>query len=247
LRERQTDSEDPESHFTQAIPIAGNIVIDAPHTAASTHLEIDASRSTHKGDLEIDLKGGMWRNNPQAAHFRFICDRNSEEPSLPAFIGITAGTHNFEWPTPHACAREPLSFNALEEGEDTTPGGDDTQPEGNGDEGQELVDTVPAHHTVRNLMIAFAVASSAILGLGYLVRYPPPKVRRWVSSTARKLPFRVGEGILVRWAEEAMFINDEEDLMVNYEEECDSDEQIPLKPSPTRLSARFADYGSARW
>lgn len=43
-----------------------------------------------------------------------------------------------------------------------------------------------------------------------------------------------------------MFVDDEEDVMVNYEEECDSDEQIPLKPSPTRLSARFMDYGSAR-
>lgn len=56
----------------------------------------------------------------------------------------------------------------------------------------------------------------------------------------------MGEGILVQWAEEAMFINDEEDVMVNYEEERDSDEYIPLKLSPTRLSARFMDYGSAR-
>lgn len=43
-----------------------------------------------------------------------------------------------------------------------------------------------------------------------------------------------------------MFINDEEDVMVNYEEERDSDEYIPLKPSQIRLSARFMDYGSAR-
>lgn len=85
-----------------------------------------------------------------------------------------------------------------------------------------------------------------ILGLGYLIRYPPPSVKRWVGVTARKLPFRVGEGILVQWADEAMFINDEEDVMVNYEEGYDSDEQIPLKPSPTRLSSRFMDYGSAR-
>jgi len=94
-------------------------------------------------------------------------------------------------------------------------------------------------------MIGFAMASTAILGLGYLIRYPPPKVKRWVGSTAKKLPFRVGESILVQWAEEAMFINDEEDVMVNYEED-DSDEHIPLKPSPTRLSVRFMDYGSAR-
>lgn len=85
-----------------------------------------------------------------------------------------------------------------------------------------------------------------MLGFGYLIRYPPPKIKRWVGATAKKLPFRVGEGILVQWAEEAMFINDEEDVMVNYEEECDSDEQIPLKLSPTRPSVRFMDYGSAR-
>jgi len=42
-----------------------------------------------------------------------------------------------------------------------------------------------------------------------------------------------------------MFINDEEDVMVNYEEEHDFGEQIPLKPSPTQLYARFMDYGSA--
>ena len=85
-----------------------------------------------------------------------------------------------------------------------------------------------------------------MLGFGYLIRYPPPEVKRWVGVTAKKLPFRVGEGILIQWAEEAMFADGEEDVMVNYEEECDSDEQIPLMPSPTRVSARFMDYGSAR-
>lgn len=30
-------------------------------------------------ELEIDLKRGMWRNEPQAARFRFICDRHTEE------------------------------------------------------------------------------------------------------------------------------------------------------------------------
>lgn len=85
-----------------------------------------------------------------------------------------------------------------------------------------------------------------MLGFGYLIRYPPSQLKRLVGITAKKLPFRVREGILVRWAEEALFINDEEDVMVNYEEEHDSDEYIPLKLSPTRLSARFMDYGSAR-
>jgi hypothetical protein len=38
------------------------------------------------GNLEIDLKGGMWRNQPQAAHFRFICDRNAREVCKRALL-----------------------------------------------------------------------------------------------------------------------------------------------------------------
>lgn len=59
--------------------------------------------------------------------------------------------------TPHACAKELQSFNALEQDEGTPPAGDDTQPEGDGS--QDLVDPLPVHHTARNLMIVFAVAS----------------------------------------------------------------------------------------
>jgi len=244
LREHLTDFQDSESHFTQAIPIAGPHAIGTPHSKTSSRLEVDAYRGTHDVELGIVLKEGIWRNEPQAAHFRLICNQHVQEPSLPKFIGITAGSHNFEWTTSHACAKGPLGFNVLEQEESAPPEEDGAQPEGDGS--QELVDSLPVHHTVRNLMIWFAMASTAILGLGYLVRCPPPKIKRWVGATAKKLPFRVGEGILVQWAEEAMFINDEEDVMVNYEEEYDSDEQIPLKPSPTRLSVRFMDYGSAR-
>jgi len=183
----------------------------------------------------------MWRNVPQGTHFRFMCDHNAKGPSLPTFIGVIAGIHNFEWSTPHACAKEPPSFSTLEENEDSAPPAEDALPEGS----QELVDSLPVHR-VRYLMIVLAVVSSAVLGIGYLIRYPSPQVKRWVGITAKKLPFRVGEGVLVQWAEEAMFINGEEDVMVNYEEECDPDEYIPLKPSPTRLSVRFMDYGSAR-
>jgi len=59
--------------------------------------------------------------------------------------------------TPHACAKEPRRFSAFEQDEDTPPAGDDNQTEGDGS--QDLVDPLPVHHTVRNLMIVFAVAS----------------------------------------------------------------------------------------
>jgi hypothetical protein len=70
---------------------------------------------------------------------------------------MTAGVHNFEWPTPHACAKEPPSFSALGEGEDSTLPGEEALPEG--DESQGLVDALPVHHTVRNLMVVLVVAS----------------------------------------------------------------------------------------
>lgn len=47
--ERHTGAEDPESHFTQAIPIAARIPIDTPHTTISTRFEVDAYHSAHNG------------------------------------------------------------------------------------------------------------------------------------------------------------------------------------------------------
>lgn len=245
LREGQVHSRESRSHFAQAIPIVGGFSIGTLHATTSSRLEVDTHHNTHNGELEIDLKEVMWRNERRAVHFRFICDQHAREPSLPVFVDITAGTHNFEWSTLHACAKESLSFSLLGENEDSTPPGEEALPEGDGS--QDLVnDRLPVHHTFRILVIALAATSTAMLGLGYLIRYPPPQFKRWVGAATKKLPFRVDEGVLVQWAEEVMPINGEEDVMVNYEEQDDTDEYIPLKPSPTRLSARYMDYGSAR-
>ena len=70
---------------------------------------------------------------------------------------MTAEIRNFEWTTPYACAKEPLSFSSLEQGGDAAQSGDDAQQEGDG--GQDLVESAPVHHTIRNLMVWFAVAS----------------------------------------------------------------------------------------
>ena len=62
--------------------------------------------------------------------------------------------------------------------------------------------------------------------------------------------FRVGEGKLVRWAQEDMeILADEEDFMVNANANGDEDlglidEYIPLKPSPRKNF--MPNYGSAR-
>ena len=59
--------------------------------------------------------------------------------------------------------------------------------------------------------------------------------------------FRVGEHVLLRWAQEDMgYENGEEDHMVNGEQDPDfyaDEEQIPLKPSPRK--GHVPSYGSA--
>ena len=39
--------------------------------------------------------------------------------------------------------------------------------------------------------------------------------------------------------------DNDEDVMVNYHEDDDPDEQIPLKPSPGKQPHRLVNYGSA--
>lgn len=96
---------------------------------------------------------------------------------------------------------------------------------------------------------------SGVLVTAYLMYLPPLRLRRWVKShfvKSRKsqLPFRVAEDLLVRWSEEDMGIQGEEDFMVNGRDDRDDyynlDEQIPLKPSPSKFSNGEMDYGSAR-
>ncbi len=79
---------------------------------------------------------------------------------------------------------------------------------------------------------------------------PPRSVRRRFQSYVKKHPsllkFRVGEGVLIRWASEDLELeNGEEDLMVNGANASygDDEEQIPLKPSPRK--GHLTGYGTA--
>ena len=96
----------------------------------------------------------MLKRYASGAAFAFRAGHLFFQPSLPTLTEITSGIHNFEWSTPHACAREPLGFSILEENEDSTSPGEDALPEGS----KDLVDSLPAH-TVRNLTIVLAAAS----------------------------------------------------------------------------------------
>lgn len=89
-------------------------------------------------------------------------------------------------------------------------------------------------------------------------------VRAFVHTHLKPLSqrFRVGESLLVRWADEDMgVLGDGYEEYASYDGEIDDmvngrarreddelewlDEQIPLKPSP-RLRREFVDYGTAR-
>ena len=58
--------------------------------------------------------------------------------------------------------------------------------------------------------------------------------------------FRVGEGVLVRWAHEDLDLDEHEGLIVEGDDVngfVDEEEHIPLKPSPRK--GGFVTYGSA--
>jgi len=86
------------------------------------------------------------------------------------------------------------------------------------------------------------LSRSGLIILGFLFYHPPTFILWFIATYLKPIRFRVGEGRIVRWAQEDMgFFEDEEDVMVNGGVE----EQIPLKR--TRPQHRlFADYGSAR-
>jgi hypothetical protein len=94
----------------------------------------------------------------------------------------------------------------------------------------------------RDRLVVFMIA--------YLIYLPQRRLKRRVALLVKtrrsQLPSRVAESLLVRWAEEDMGIEGEQDFMVNDRQDLDLDEQIPLKPSPGRLSSPSMNYGSAK-
>lgn len=100
--------------------------------------------------------------------------------------------------------------------------------------------------------VELTVDFSAIVAIvGYVLYRPPRPLRQRVIAFLKSRPsllrFRVGENVLVRWAEEDIELLDgEEDVMVNGDGESiffADEESIPLKPSPRK--GRILSYGSA--
>lgn len=89
--------------------------------------------------------------------------------------------------------------------------------------------------------------------LAYVIYSPPRPLRRRVQQFLKAHPallrFRVGEGVLVRWAQhEDVLLDDmDDDATVVHGDDVhfmDEEEQIPLKPSPHRTRSGHTTYGS---
>ena len=89
-----------------------------------------------------------------------------------------------------------------------------------------------------------------------MIYYPPRRLRRFLSSWLKSRPsllrFRVGEGVLVRWVQEDLELDGEEDFMINgggrdgdslFAVDDEEEEAIPLKPSPRKVRGH-SSYGS---
>ncbi|PSS08914.1 hypothetical protein PHLCEN_2v3404 [Hermanssonia centrifuga] len=84
------------------------------------------------------------------------------------------------------------------------------------------------------------------MGTSLLFQCDPSADESYVKKHPSLLKFRVGEGVLIRWASEDLELeNGEEDLMVNGANASygDDEEQIPLKPSPRK--GHLTGYGTA--
>lgn len=237
----------------QLVPVAGNLRNDTNHSAKSSTVNLTAQhgRGRNGADiLEVYLHGGSYVGKRQKARIQFLCDHDVREPSGPSFAWSWNGTHAFTWSTRYACGKSvAVPSPAPDDGDDESdppPQDDDDESDPPVNDENDLLGFLP----VQKQFTFIILTASGVLMTAYLMYLPPYRLRRWVrahlvKSQKPQLPFRVAEGLLVRWAEEDLGIQGEEDFMVNGREDYyNLDEEIPLKPSPGQLSSRDMNYGS---
>ena len=101
-------------------------------------------------------------------------------------------------------------------------------------------------------LLTHTLSRVAVFAVAYLIYSPPRPLRRRVQQFLKAHPallrFRVGEGVLVRWAHEDVLLEDiEDEATVVHGDDAhfvNEEEQIPLKPSPHRTRTGHATYGS---
>ncbi|KAI0300541.1 hypothetical protein B0F90DRAFT_1723778 [Multifurca ochricompacta] len=204
--------------------------------------------------LSLQMNGGYYVDMPQRVQINFECAESDED--VLSLSGERNSTHIFTWVTKHACARMYSALSEENEESDSPPADEETNdPSPDAGElptNQDL--RFPPVTPNRNgwATITILVCSgSALLGVGYLAIHPPAVLRRHIRAIRRARSLRgISEAKLLRWAAEdfEMLGDDYEvDEMVNSRplpDEQISEERIPLRASPTRLT--LANYGTAR-
>ncbi|KAH9975438.1 hypothetical protein BGW80DRAFT_1251001 [Lactifluus volemus] len=202
--------------------------------------------------LSLHMRGGHYMDIPQRVQMKFQCAESDDD--VPRFSGYRNGTHTFTWSTKHACTQvyqtlqenneEPVPPPADEDKDPNAPPSDIEEPPLN----QDLISSPITPPQGGPLIATIILCSGAVLlGLGYLALRPPAVLQRYLNAIrGARLLRGVGETKLLRWAAEDLEMpelgdEDEEDEMVNSRPLVD--EEIPLRPSRTRLS--FVDYGAA--
>ncbi|KAI0075596.1 hypothetical protein K474DRAFT_1599538 [Panus rudis PR-1116 ss-1] len=244
----------------QTVPIAGSMSLEENNdiVVSGTYkpgLNIRAALTDSRQNpkhkvLKVRLHGGYYVDRPQAADLLFYCDHNTESSGPSPFYNWN-GTHAFIWKTKHACSLKtpPPENDSPPSNED---GGEETQPPPNqADDEKELIEIPNNAGFRRTAWPIFLPSAALVLVAVYLIYWPPRRLRQAVSSYLKSHPrllrFRVGENVLVRWAQEDLELEDgEEDVMVNGEREplfvLEEEDGIPLKPSPRK--GRTSLYGS---
>ncbi|GBE84263.1 hypothetical protein BKA93DRAFT_534641 [Sparassis latifolia] len=260
---RLFEEEDPR--VLQVIPVAGELSLK--HRDGSRYHDyfpgLNITADFRRDVLHVRLHGGYYVYQHQKADLQFICDQDVEEPTNPITSWAWNGTHTFSWRTKHACGETVVTPTTSSEQTPTSDSGvpePTSPPEENGppddseppDNEQNLIDPdVLAGRSRRSMMTIFICSASVVAILVYALYFPPRRLQHLVTSYVKTHPSllraRVGERVLVRWADEDFVLDGgEEDVMVNADEQFDAlDEQIPLKPSPRRSSV-LTNYGSAR-
>ncbi|KAF7315085.1 hypothetical protein MIND_00022700 [Mycena indigotica] len=204
---------------------------------------------------------------------RLICDADQELRKLlrPGQLEPISS-----WLTKFACPLPPgnlhsSSFAGLADDSTTDP--PPGEEEGN-DDSEQLLDG-KNRHSRRSTAIIFVVISITVVSLWVIsYRYPDfvmhhvhsfihristlpqqvhlPSISLPASLSLPQSLKRAGEGKLVRWAQEDLELDAEDDVMVNGADAYDDfemgagDEYIPLRPSPRKGGrGRVKNYGSA--
>ncbi|CAL1711032.1 unnamed protein product [Somion occarium] len=260
MSNRRPHHESEPPRILQVIPVAGRVQQPDDQTRYTSGLNVSASltdgrqKSRHK-ILKVRLHGGYYVDKAQAADFFFYCDHKATEPTLPTYFYNWFGTHAFSWRTKHACPIGPTN-----EPEEPQSPADEEEPPPPGDGENDLIN-IPSRtdRPSRSSLTILLSSTTMVLILIYFIYYPPRVLRRFISSYLKSRPsllrFRVGERVLVRWAQEDLELQDdgEEDVMVNggrdaesiFVVDDDEEEQIPLKPSPRKTKGKgHFGYGS---